>query len=89
MIHTKKGKVIQPINKDMESCPVCNNRMGFAFGTCSECGFNYIEGEFRYIKVDTDYLPKELKEFLIKKHATRFNVKTYSYIDRCYDYEYD
>ena len=30
-------------------CPHCKNNIGFAFGRCSECGYNYLTDEFEVI----------------------------------------
>ena len=28
---------------DRPECPHCGNKTGFAFGTCCQCGFNYLD----------------------------------------------
>lgn len=37
-------------------CPICLNRIGFACGTCIECGFNHLDNTFHRIEVDTEVL---------------------------------
>lgn len=75
-MYLKNDNVIEENRKGCEKCPVCDNRIGFAFGTCVDCGFNYIEADFRYIKVDVRYLPLELREALIREHAKWYGVNT-------------
>ena len=43
-------------------CPICKNRIGFAFGTCVECGYNYLDFTFHKIEVNTDVLKSLLPE---------------------------
>lgn len=90
MIHFKNNKIITGNRKgNVDKCPVCDNRIGFAFGTCVDCGFNYLDGTFRFIKVDIDYLPMELREALVREHADMYDVKTYSKSRRnLFDYDY-
>ena len=45
-------------------CPKCGNRMGFAFGRCSGCGFNYLSEQFETIKIDTKLLKSIIPEDL-------------------------
>lgn len=40
------------------SCEKCNNKHGFAFGTCVECGWNSSEKAYTYIKVATEHLQR-------------------------------
>ena len=53
-------------------CPICKNIMGFACGTCIECGYNYIDNTFHYIRVNTDILksllPEEIFNSLVEEH---------------------
>ena len=53
-------------------CPICDNMIGFAFGTCVNCGYNHIYHEYKYIKVDTEILkavvPTKVFEFLVAEH---------------------
>lgn len=53
-------------------CPICDNMIGFSFGTCVNCGYNHIDHEYRYIKVDTEVLkavvPMNVFEFLVAEH---------------------
>lgn len=77
MKHFKNDEVIEPNrNSDTSCCPVCNNTMGFAMGTCVSCGFNYISADFNFIKVHVDHLPKELKNALVKYHAKTYGVES-------------
>lgn len=34
------------------ACPICKNKIGFAYETCVECGYNYIDHTFHRIEVD-------------------------------------
>lgn len=56
-------------------CPKCGNRLGFAFGTCIDCGYNRNTEKYDEIKVDTDilrtYLPKEIYQYLLEQHEKR------------------
>lgn len=60
-------------------CPICDNMIGFAFGTCVNCGYNYIDHEFKYIKVDTGILkelvPSSVFDFLVAQHEKAKLVK--------------
>lgn len=55
-------------------CPHCKNRVGCVFGTCIECGFNYLDKTFHWCKIDADlieYLPFDLQCRIIDKHHER------------------
>ena len=58
----------------MNNCPVCKNKIGFAFGTCCECGYNYLEGKYKNITVCVSDLEIILGRYsqdlydLIEKH---------------------
>lgn len=52
-----------------DDCPHCGNRVGFAFGTCIECGWNYLTRKFHWIKVWTENDP--MPKHLVQEHATR------------------
>ena len=60
-------------------CPICDNMIGFHFGTCVNCGYNYIDHEYKYIKVDTEILkslvPTQVYEFLVMEHEKAKLVK--------------
>lgn len=73
----KDGKVLMKPerNVDHDSCPKCGNRMGFAFGTCVDCGFNYLDYDYKYIKVDVDKLPESIKWYLIDNHDRSVDFK--------------
>lgn len=52
-----------------KDCPKCNNKLGFSFGTCSSCGWNYIDSTYHWIKVNVNDLSVDTKEYLIRKYA--------------------
>jgi|GEM_PF-1271509 len=81
MLHYKNKEIINPNRKDVECCPVCENTRGFAFGTCVSCGFNYISATFNFIEVNVDHLPKEIKDALVKYHAKKYGVETFTSYD--------
>lgn len=53
-------------------CPICKNKICFAYGTCIECGYNYIDNTFRHIRVNTNILksllPEEIFNNLVEEH---------------------
>lgn len=53
-------------------CPKCGNKIGFSFGMCIDCGYNYNTNKYDRIKVSTNilktYLPTEIYEYLLKQH---------------------
>ncbi len=50
-------------------CPNCKNEIGFVFGMCISCGFNYLDHTFHFIKVwRSDFLNDEYWDYLIQKH---------------------
>ena len=53
-------------------CPICKNTMGFAYGTCIECGYNYIDNTYHKIEVCTDelrkFVPNHIMEYFISEH---------------------
>jgi len=53
-------------------CVKCGNELGFAFGTCDNCGWNYLSNQFEFIKVYVDDLPESEQDYLIEKHAMRY-----------------
>jgi anaerobic ribonucleoside-triphosphate reductase len=55
-------------------CEKCGNTMGFALGTCVECGWNDLDKSFHFIKVQVAYLEgyPDLKRLLVEKHARRY-----------------
>ncbi len=53
------------------SCEICGNTIGFAFGTCCNCGWNDIEKVFRWVEVDVKDLPLDIRDYLILKHHKR------------------
>lgn len=56
-------------NKKEGECPVCSNTIGFAFGTCVECGYNYLSEEFSFIEVRRGQIPNNLFEDLSFTHC--------------------
>lgn len=54
-------------------CPKCNNKYGFAFGTCIDCGYNYLDKTFHWIKVYVKDLHSYSSNSLINKHENRIN----------------
>jgi hypothetical protein len=56
---------------EVSECPHCANKFGFAFGTCIECGFNYIDFTFHKIEVWVDELPEDIAAYLVKRHADK------------------
>lgn len=57
----------------MNGCPKCKNIMGFSFGTCVRCGWNYISNEYDYIKVRVNDLPQWVRDYLVEKHDNSIN----------------
>lgn len=53
-------------------CPICDNMIGFAFGTCIDCGYNHIDHTFHFIEVETEFLKElvspEVFELLVAEH---------------------
>lgn len=62
------------------ACEKCGNRLGFAFGTCVQCGYNYLDKQYHHIKVYVDDLPEDIKWRLIDKHDE--SVTKYSSIEK-------
>ena len=60
----------------MEECPVCKNKIGFAFGTCIQCGYDHIEEKFSRIEVDMETLEALLDPYmldlLVNKHKRKY-----------------
>ncbi len=44
-------------------CPICKNRIGFNCGTCIDCGYNFSDDSFKFIRVDTEIL-----QYIISPH---------------------
>jgi hypothetical protein len=53
-------------------CEKCGNRIGFVFGTCCNCGWNYLDKTWHYIKVNVNDLPMDLRYYLIDKHESKY-----------------
>lgn len=67
------NEVIFAIENKSKGCPVCDNRMGFAFGTCVECGFNHLSGKFKNIETSVDDLEKGYSvKYLVLRHASKY-----------------
>lgn len=60
----------------MDCCPKCKNRVGFAFGTCIQCGYNHLDEEYTRIEVDMEvlekYIPPYVLSCLIERHEIRY-----------------
>ena len=60
----------------MDCCPKCKNRVGFAFGTCVQCGYNHLDEEYTRIEVDHEvlerYIPPYVLSCLIERHERRY-----------------
>jgi predicted ATP-dependent serine protease len=55
-------------------CTICRNDQGFAFGTCIECGWNYLDNTFHWIEVqaeDLASLSESHRDALIVMHLQR------------------
>ena len=63
-------------------CPICKNKYGFAFGTCSKCGYNYLDNTYHTIEVSTEILerivPPDMFYYLVEQHE-RFHKNLYKY----------
>lgn len=64
-------EVINDLENQTKGCPACNNCIGFAFGTCVECGFNQYHGEFETIKIPVNYAHLSV-DYLVLFHAERY-----------------
>lgn len=57
----------------MTTCPHCQdtieNTTGMLSGTCSNCGFNHLDGTFRWIKVAPESLDRASRVHLVNEHA--------------------
>lgn len=49
-------------------CPNCQNKIGFVFGTCIECGFNNLTNKFVWVKVYVVELPSNGRDYYIDRH---------------------
>ena len=60
-------------------CPICNNMNGFSFGTCVQCGYNHIDHEYRFIKINTEILkalvPADVYDLLVAEYEKTVLVK--------------
>lgn len=56
-------------------CPICKNTVGFALGTCIDCGWNYLDNSFHHIEINTDELRRlvdpDTYKRLIEEHRCR------------------
>ena len=57
---------------DTKECGMCGNTIGFAFGTCVQCGYNDLDKTFRWIQVQVSSLPQPLRDRLVKDHVKRY-----------------
>ncbi len=55
-------------HETFSGCPHCGNKLGFAFGTCIDCGYNHISNVFKFITVHVDDLADD-QYYLIQRHA--------------------
>ena len=56
----------------MMTCPICKNTMGFACGTCIDCGYNQYDHTYHFIEVSTEILEQivspEIFWYLVAEH---------------------
>lgn len=64
-------EVINDLENQTRGCPACDNRRGFAFGTCVDCGFNQYHGKFETIKIPVSYAHLPV-DHLVLLHAKRY-----------------
>ena len=57
-------------------CPICKNKMGFAVGTCIECGYNHLDHSYHTIEVNADILKHLVDEetfwWLVLEHERNY-----------------
>lgn len=53
-------------------CSICKNKRGFVFGTCIECGYNYLDNTYHTIEVNTEalkcFVPPDVFDYFVKQH---------------------
>jgi len=54
-------------------CVKCKNTMGFVFGKCTKCGWNYLSNKWDTIKVNVNDLPRNIRYDLIEKHEQYYD----------------
>lgn len=56
-------------------CPICKSKIGFAYGTCINCGYNQLDHTYHTIKVNTEILEQiaspETFNYLVMEHERR------------------
>lgn len=57
-------------------CPICKNKIGFAVGTCIQCGYNHLDHSYRTIEINTDILKSLVDEetfnWLLYEHERNY-----------------
>ena len=61
--------------KQKPECPKCGNTMGFSFGGCISCGWNYVTNKWDWIRVNPKLLPDEWKDYFVRNHEKYYNKK--------------
>lgn len=59
------------MNKNVTECPKCLNTTGFTFGTCSDCGWNYISNNWTRIEAYVNEISPSERYKLISIHERR------------------
>ena len=59
----------------MDCCPKCKNKVGFAFGTCIQCGYNHLDGEYTRIEVDMEVLERYIPPYILSRLIERHEIK--------------
>lgn len=53
-------------------CLICKSKIGFAYGTCTNCGYNQLDHTYHTIEVNTEILEQivspETFEYLVMEH---------------------
>jgi hypothetical protein len=53
--------------------------MGFACGTCIECGYNYLDNTYHFIEVRTELLEQlvspDVFEYLVAEHDLKYKIE--------------
>lgn len=52
-------------------CPKCANTMGFACGTCCDCGWSYLTSEWTRVEVHLDEVKAVAFDYVMDRHARR------------------
>lgn len=66
-------------------CPICKNKIGFAFGTCIECGYNHLDNSYHTIEVNAEILKSIVDEdtfwWLVSEHERGY-IDRYNFVKR-------